>query len=184
PGLTASLNRDEFVDMVSFLTKLGTDGDFNIGPEQVARRWRYLAETDDANETVVEHGVAGIVANAEQHAWLPVYSRVSGNLALDSLPAIGDADRHQQRFRILRFDLNVTASGEIELALNAAHGVRLWVSGEPVTLESARVKLDLPRGIHPVILAVSRQERPGGDVRVTIHEPDASPGRAQVVDGP
>ncbi|MFT5108505.1 MAG: putative heme-binding domain-containing protein, partial [Pseudoalteromonas tetraodonis] len=48
PALTASLRRDEFIDLVSFLSELGKEGEYKVPRERYVRRWRVA----DANGVV------------------------------------------------------------------------------------------------------------------------------------
>ena len=47
PGLTPSLRRDEFCDLVKFMSELGREGAFKVPPQTYVRRWRILHPTDD-----------------------------------------------------------------------------------------------------------------------------------------
>ena len=52
PGLTASLRKDEFIDLMSFLSALGKEGEYKVPSGRQVRRWRVLPTSRGRYRTV------------------------------------------------------------------------------------------------------------------------------------
>ncbi len=117
-GLTAGLTRQEFIDLVRFLSELGKPGPYANNPKPLVRRWRLLNP---------------------QNSWVPAYSLVNGDL----IPYVAP----QRMASAARCDVEVTTPGKIALKLNATKGLRLTVDEKLVELKN-NVLLDLGRGVH------------------------------------
>src|SRR5690606_28399977 len=87
PNLTASLTEEEFVDLISYLSKLGTSGDFRVPPERYVRRWEAISANDDVVELITENGIQAVSINDRLRV-TPRYSMVSGALPIDELPVV------------------------------------------------------------------------------------------------
>ncbi|MEZ6107139.1 MAG: hypothetical protein R3B96_13725 [Pirellulaceae bacterium] len=127
-GTVDELTRQELVDLVTFLSRLGKVGDYSVDKRMVVRRWEGLVWTEEAHRRLnrTSHDTA---AQAEDvFLWEPVTSRVSGGLPLDEL------DRYSVHPGIpptafARFELQVTSAGNVTLDFGTAEGIALWVDG-------------------------------------------------------
>ncbi len=174
-GLADNLSREEFVDLVKFLSSLGRGGPNRHTPRKLVRTWRVLRNTAGVAHRLGADAIT--ISRLPQRHWLPLYSRVSG-----SLP-IGGLDRFAldpEGFAFLKFDIQVSSGGRIGLKLSGMDGLRLWINGEELKVKP-RVDVALPEGIHTSIVAI----KPVGEQWLTIELVEDSPaaGHARFVDG-
>ncbi|MGI9175900.1 MAG: DUF7133 domain-containing protein, partial [Rhodothermales bacterium] len=156
-GLTAQLEREEFMDLIQFLAELGESQAYSVQPGRV-RRWRVLADTEAAREALSEQGMAAAFeADPDQLTWQPQYSTVAGALPLTDVPTISYGEEGNYGFAW--FELEVPTSGIVRLGLNTPEGLSLWVDGEEVPSIGEEISLELLEGVHRVALAVNRDER-------------------------
>ena len=156
-GLTAALERDEFMDLMRFLSELGETEEF-IPESGWVRRWRALADTDGARRVLDEQGTAAVVGeNSEGLPWQERYSTVSGGLPLEDLPVITMADGRTVSFAW--FEVEVRAAGSVELAVNGTEGLSMWVDSREMAPLQEPVSLDLSEGTHRIVVAVDPEVR-------------------------
>jgi len=141
-GLTASLKRHEFVDLVAFMAALGKEGDFKAPSNAYIRKW----SIDDQ----------------------PIYSRVDGSLPADAI-----------RGKTVRFTIDVTAPGTIELRLNDTSAVRVTRDGHAENIRAERMRLTLSEGRHTLAIDVRKGRQV--PLRVEVAEVEGSAGRATPV---
>ncbi len=139
-GLADQLqSRDEFLDLVKFLSVLGKPGQFKNDESPVIRKWRVIAAADFADLP-------------DEASWSPAYSMVSGELPVDDLPT-GESV-------FARGYVNVLVAGEVQLKLNAAEGLSLWVDGKPASDLSAPIMLH--KGRRTLTFKLDRARREPG----------------------
>jgi hypothetical protein len=156
-GLTDSLTRGEFLDLVRFLSELGKSGPYAVSPRRFVRAWQTLPGTHAVSRAIAEVGPA---ADSSDPAlvWTPVYSTVAGTLPLSDVPEVpmpGSATGRQYA----RFALDVSAPGKVRLALADPSGLTLWLDGRRVE-PAESLDLDLEGGRHVVTIAVDPSRRP------------------------
>jgi len=176
-GLTDTLTRAEFVDLVRFLSELGkVGGNYTLGKERIVRRWKVL-EPGDVSAAHVRATTTGITTGDDPRLhWLPAYSLVSGSLPLEDLPAGPGVPA------IARCEVEVTTPGKAVLALNSAEGLSFWIDGRKSVGIGAEIPLDLAAGTHTLTFGVDRSRRRDG-LRCELRDAPGSPLRAQVVLG-
>ena len=174
-GLTATLDRDEFVDLVAFLSALGEEGAYRVPRARYVRRWRVLPATENT-QTRQQAGIA-FAAEASDLPWTPAYSTVAGALPLDDLPILGDAG-----YSFVQFELDVQQAGTVVLALNESDGVSAWLGAQPLEPIQQQVTLDLPAGVHRFTLAIDRATRSETPLAIELLE-EATTARAAFVRG-
>ena len=137
-GLADQLqSRAEFLDLAKFISLLGKPGPYANDERPVIRKWR-VVEAPESGELPGE--------GAE---WLPVYSRVNGELPIEDLP-MGD--------RVFaRGFVNVLVAGAVKLEINENDGLSLWIDGAPIKDLEAAVKL--ARGRHTLTFVLDRHSR-------------------------
>jgi putative heme-binding domain-containing protein len=155
-GLTASLREDEFVDLVRFLSELGKEGDFKIGPKRLVRSWQSMGSMDQAAVDHVRHvGLQALNEEAYALPWEPKTSLVSGELPLDELVT---AQKMYPWFpRIARFRLNMAEEGEVKLGFSEVKGIVLVVGSEIIKEVSAEMVVKLPAGITAICLLATKE---------------------------
>lgn len=177
-GLTDTLTRGEFLDLVRFLSELGKIGPYSVGKARVARRWQVLDVTSESG-TAAHHGnLDSLVGGNYALTWSPAYSQVSGILPLEVLPVLRTPG---SRVGLARAQLDVSTAGKIKLALNSVEGLKLWVDGTPVE-PKAEALLDFKAGVHTLTVAVDLDQRREG-LLYTLEEVPGSPARAQWIVG-
>jgi putative heme-binding domain-containing protein len=110
-GLQDSMTRQEFVDLIRFLSELGKPGPYSVPGPQVVRRWR----------TIAAPAAAARPPSADA-AWMPAYSLVSGVLPAAALP---------QGTSFVRFEIEVVEPGPVKLAMTAKPA-KVWLGEQPV----------------------------------------------------
>ena len=89
-GLTDTLTRSEFADLVRFLSELGKVGNYSVSKARLVRRWQVLEATPATTEAVRAGGLVGAIQDG-QLIWSPAYSTVAGALPVSDLPGVGPA---------------------------------------------------------------------------------------------
>ena len=103
-GLADQLkNRDEFLDLVKFVSVLGKSGEYANDESPVIRKWRVIvaAEFGDLSDSDAD--------------WSPLYSKVNGELPREDFPA--------GEFVFLRGFVNVLTPGAVRMRLNSVEGL-------------------------------------------------------------
>ncbi|MEM7384289.1 MAG: PVC-type heme-binding CxxCH protein [Verrucomicrobiota bacterium] len=140
-GLADQLqSRDEFLDLIKFLSVLGKPGDYANDESPVIRKWRVAAAADFSE------------LSSDTIAWLPAYSAVSGELPP------GDYPNGETIFA--RGFVNVLAPGEAGLQINAVEGLKLWLDGKSVADLNAPINLE--KGRRTLTFQINPTQRPAG----------------------
>lgn len=171
PGLTSGLTRDEFVDLIGFLSTIGKPGDFRVPSNKFIRYWNVLEADDDVVSEIKENGINSVVQDPESYFWKPVYSTVDGFLPNAEVPSLSDVN-----MKVVRFSIDVVGEGSIHLGLHSEN-VFAWLDSQPVSLQTDELRAEMTTGIHTIVLAVNGDE----DVKVEILEGSGASGRAQPV---
>ncbi|HEY2839899.1 MAG TPA: hypothetical protein VGJ26_12160, partial [Pirellulales bacterium] len=167
-GLVGFLTQPEFFDLVRYVGELGKPGEYAVRTQPTVQRWRYLKTTP---KDLVDHAPNPAefeqqVLNANEEEWAPAYAKVAGGLPLDEVVT---ADR---KVLFLRGEVAVTEPGEVEIKLDSAEGVTVWVNDRPLAIDNLRATLD--RGSHKVTLRVDTRERKSHDLRMVVDKPSGS----------
>ncbi len=179
-GLTDALTRQEFADLVRFLSELGKVGPYAPSKARVVRRWQTVEPTPDTMNLVRRTRLAAAVEADNPFPWSPVYTRVSGDLTLADLPRIV-VWRDTEPVSVARFNLDVTAAGAVKLKFNTTAGLTLYVGPTPTAVQPETV-VDLKPETQTVTLLVDRSKRTD-DLRVEVEDVPGSPARVAVVGG-
>ena len=176
-GLTDALTRQEFVDLVRFLSELGK-GPYLAQPGKVVRTWQTVLPTKELF-TAVTRDRLGAIATDGSLSWAPVYAMVGGDLPTADLVkwSIG-----QQPFQAAaRFQLDCTTAGKVALKVPGTTGLQAWLDGAPVDLKTETI-LTLSAGLHTVTFSVKLDERKD-PLRVELDDVKDSPARVRIVGG-
>jgi putative heme-binding domain-containing protein len=168
PGLTNSLRKDEFIDLVAFLGKLGKPGAYNISSTPYVRSWERLIGDRGEIDAVRHKGVHYPAENPTGLNWQPYTSKVDGHL-----PLYPDLTRFHNfggvNYFFLRFGLEVIEPGEAVLGLNDPKGIFLW-AGDRAISPAPETRIRFARGKHRITLAISEQDRKGVPLRIVLLE--------------
>ena len=152
-GLADQLNsRDEFLDLVRFISVLGKSGAYANDESPVIRKWRVTQASD------------GTDLPDNDAVWVPAYSMVSGELPIEDFPP-GE--------RVLaRGYVNVLVAGSVKLDMNATDGLCVWHNGNLVANPEAAITMD--RGRHSLTFA-DRSEAAKHGFACRIAKPPTTP---------
>jgi putative heme-binding domain-containing protein len=162
-GLVENLTRDELIDLVRFLGELGKVGSYQLPQARFVRRWETLVPTKDVLELVRRNRVGVAATNDPRLAWEPVYARVDGTLPLDGRPSLQGVENKFMSippYTVVRFEFDVAAAGEAELAIDDAAHLQAWLDGRSLEV-APRIRFAAVPGRHIVTLVVDRARRTG-----------------------
>jgi putative heme-binding domain-containing protein len=174
-GLTDTLTRAEFADLVRFMSELGKVGAYAPTKARLVRRWQVLASNPVTTEAVRAGGLVGAIQDG-QLIWSPAYSTVAGALPTGDLPGVGAA-----KLGVVRCQLDATAGGRVLLRLNGGKGLTLWLDRTPVEVKEA-TEVTVPPGTHTLTFAIDRRSH-GDALRVELDDVPGSPARVRVQGG-
>jgi putative heme-binding domain-containing protein len=181
PGLTAQLRRDEFLDLVKFLSLLGTTGAYEMPRDPVVRRWLVLEADRDISATLREQGM-GFAARAQGSLpWRPAYSTVAGELPLAEVPIVSYFGT--QRFRVVSFEIDVARPAAASLAVTSGSGLSVWIDGRSVDVKGDSVAAELQVGRHVVTVAVDGAVYANDTLRIGLAGPSEALPHVQFVSG-
>ncbi|HEY1191557.1 MAG TPA: PVC-type heme-binding CxxCH protein [Gemmata sp.] len=180
-GLTDPLTKQDFADLVKYLSELGkVGGNYAPSKARVVRRWQVIDPTP-ANLNAFRRARVSAAAEPDSaFTWSGAYSKVSGDLPLAELPkfTVWNDTAPQS---VLRFQLDVTTAGAAKLKFNSVAGLSVYVGNAPVEPKAETV-LDLKTGVQTVTVLIDRSKRTA-DVRIELEDVDQSPARVAVVGG-
>ncbi|WP_229321196.1 PVC-type heme-binding CxxCH protein [Larkinella knui] len=180
-GLTASLDKEEFINLVGFLSKMGESGKFRVPTARFVRRWNTVAATKELTAKIRGEGAGYLVKENAKVSFQPAYSKVSGELPVDELPVI-EANANK-RYSFVRFEIEVVSKGNVNLALNSTAGITAWVGQKPLKLTDRGIVADLPQGVHAITLAIDRSVQKDGPLTVQLLDAENSPAQTRLVMG-
>lgn len=167
PGLTSALDKQEFLDLVAFLSKLGESGSFRVPTQRFVRRWETLSGGEDDVKKIRKEGIQ-IVASNNKLGFQPNYSTVSGALPISELPLLETGI--DKRYSFARFQVEVLTPGQVSFSFNDPSGITAWADGKPLPLSSNQAGATLSQGLHHITLAVDRNARKQGPLQVQLME--------------
>jgi putative heme-binding domain-containing protein len=179
-GLADQLTRQEFVDLVRFLSELGKVGPYAPNKARLIRRWQVIEPTKDNIFQIQRARAAAVVENPNAFAWSSAYSKTSGEFPLDSLPKLV-VWQGSEPFGLVRAQLDVTTGGPVKLKVNGSAGLTLWVGPTPIEVKDETV-VDLKPGLQTLTFSVDLNKRKDG-LRVELDDVPGSPARANIVNG-
>ncbi|MDB4455769.1 hypothetical protein N9133_00815 [Akkermansiaceae bacterium] len=143
PGLTASLREDEFVDLIRFLSELGKEGEFKVGPKPIIRNWQVLQPHERTRDLIGHLGEKIFAERFEGYSWSPMVSMVSGELPTDEMPQV--LGRGRNRYGVARF--GITSDGPVVLKINETRLMHLFDGEKEIELpENGPASIELAAG--------------------------------------
>ena len=138
-GLADLLTRQEFLDLVKFMSVLGTPGHDVSAAGMVVRKWQVMDR---------DLGQANPVELDDTWSFSPAYSTVGGELPISELP--------KHRKNVVRFVIEASTPGTVTMQLNSTAGLN----------QHQRPRLEKT---HPRALSRrppdQHRDRPGGSLR-------------------
>jgi putative heme-binding domain-containing protein len=181
-GLTDTLTRSEFVDLVRFISELGKVGSpYAVGKERLVRRWMVLTDAPLARQQFGRVDFESRHMVAKRDIWRTAYSQVSGTLPVAELPVF-DTKIFPPKMTLVDFQLDVSTPGFIAIKVDPTVVCRTWQGSYPVELRGNTLTLDLKPGRHTVTLGIDGT-RPNSAVRAELVDVPGSTAQAQLVGG-
>lgn len=180
PGLTAGLEKKEFIDLVGYLSKLGQSGDFRVPNALFVRRWRAISGNKEWQAKVKQEGIGHVIKSDTKNSLLPVYSQVGGGVPLEELPVF---EAGAKQYSALQFEIEVLTEGNVELLFDSTEGITAWAGQNPLSLNGNSGGVQLSQGIHTFTVAVDRDARTAGPLSIQIQDAAASPAQVRLVMG-
>ena len=122
-GLANLMTRDEFLDLVKFISELGKPGPYAIHATPTIQRWRLMAPVpEEMARAVPDPGTfVARIRDSDPSLWIPAYGLSTGEVPLDEFAKVAGS-----RTLYLRGEVEVSAAGAIEIDLGCHHGVLAW----------------------------------------------------------
>lgn len=171
-GLASKLkNRQEFLDLVKFITQLGRPGPYATSVAQVVRRWRLrTADTPLTTADLKQFATFEKGATAD-------YSMVDGTLPASSFNL-------QKPFTQAIAFVDVTQSGNVQLKLNSIKGLKIY-QNETLIPVTESTSLTLPTGRTQFTFEIDNKTRGDLGLRAEFQKAKTKPeGRFKAVGGP
>jgi putative heme-binding domain-containing protein len=179
-GLTDSLSKQEFSDLVRFLSELGKIGPFAPNKARVVRRWQMIDPTNSNLELFRRNRISTAADPDATFTWSPAYAGVSGDLPLLELAKFSVWSNTAEQ-TVLRFQLDITTPGTVRLKLNSITGLSLFVGTTPIEAKP-EITVELSTGVQTVTAIIDRSIRRDG-LKVELDDVPDSPARVAIVGG-
>ncbi|MBP86959.1 MAG: hypothetical protein CMJ64_09610 [Planctomycetaceae bacterium] len=89
--------------------------------------------------------------------------------------------RETPQTSFVRFEVEVTTTGELQLNFGSADGLSFWVDAKPTPLQDS-MTISLGKGRHRFTLAIDRKARTT-PLRIEVNEAENSKAQFQIVSG-
>jgi len=139
-GLADLLTRQEFLDLVKFMSVLGTPGHDFSAAGMVVRKWQVLDR---------DLGQANPVELDDTWSFSPAYSTVAGELPISELP--------KHRKNVVRFVVEASTPGTVSMQVNSTAGLKAYINTSDLDLKNPT--LELSRGGHLISIEIDREVR-------------------------
>lgn len=179
-GLTAGLDKEEFVNLIGFLSKLGESGKYRVPNIRYVRKWDAVSQNADVLRKVKDEGIGYIAKGNVKLPAHAVYSKVSGDLPIEELPIIETAGK---KYSVVKFEIEVLTKGNVSLGLNGVTGVTAWVDQKPLKLSAQGTVTELPKGMHQFTMAVDASQFKQDALRIELKEGEAGAAQTRLVLG-
>lgn len=180
PGLTAGLTKEEFGNLVGFLAKLGKSGKYRVPNERFVRRWEFVVDDKAMTEKVSDEGAGYVINENAKIAFSPIYSKVSGELPIEELPVIGKSNKP---YSFVKFGVEVLSAGVVSFSMNSIAGITAWLGQKPITLSGENIVVNLPPGMHEIMLVIDRDKRRQGALKIELTDAGGSSAQARLIMG-
>lgn len=176
-GLTAGLDKQEFVDLIGYLSKLGESGKYRVPNTRFVRRWETVSGSKELTKKAGAEGLAYFIKPNAKVPYQAAYSKVAGDLPVDELPVV---DLAGKRYSLVRFEIEVLTKGNVNLAMNSTAGVSAWDGQKSLKLTENGVVADLSQGIHSITVAVDRNAYKEATLGIELKDADSAPAQTRL----
>lgn len=180
-GLAALMTREEFVDLIAFLSELGKPGPYAIRTTPSVQRWDVLKDVPAELVSRIPDTALlrseGLALDAAR--WVPAFARVSGELQLHEWTRVAGSE-----VIYLRTALDVTEPGNLKIDFASDEGLAVWIDGERVLLQGHALTAELGAGRRELVIRVDTSTRTLRSLRADLHKPPGSTIQFTPVDVP
>lgn len=181
PGLTASLEKEEFINLVGYLSKLGSSGEFRVNNEKFVRNWVAVTEAGQLKGLSLHENEHGRDLPTINKGSLPLYSKVSGGLPVEDIPVLTTSNG--SKIGVVQFEVQVLSEGDFSLGLNTSKGITIWVDDQVFRFTNTEASCQLPQGKYLVQLALDLDKMDQENLRVKVIESGDNDSRSQLLVG-
>jgi putative heme-binding domain-containing protein len=178
PGTTSELKREEFVDLVGYLSKLGEPGEYRVPTTRLIRQWDILQPDKLIEKKIRENGIEYPLKENTEMNWRPVYSKVSGELPLQNIPAISI---DSTKYSFAKFKIEVLSPGNVNISFNSSEGITAWVDQSPLKLAKGKAVMELSKGVHNFILAIEHGQQSKNTLRIQLKNAKNKPAQTRLI---
>lgn len=178
-GLTADLDKQDFINLVSFLSKLGESGKFRVPNTRFVRHWETVFAAKELTRKLKEEGVNYVAKDNAKLSLLPAYSKVAGDLPLNELPIV--EVNATKKYSFVKFDIEVLNKGNVNFSFNSTDGVSAWAGAKPLKIGQYGIVTELPQGVHTITLAIDRATNSANSLSLQLQEADTSPAQTRLI---
>ncbi|HRK35517.1 MAG TPA: HEAT repeat domain-containing protein, partial [Candidatus Hydrogenedentes bacterium] len=132
-GLADTLLRDEFTNLIRFLSALGREPNYSVGTTLRARTWRVLSDTQPAAQALQNSNFALASDASPDFNWVSAYSTAAGSLPLGDVPRLSHT-LWKGQMGLARCTLSVTGAGDVTLRVGDPKGLRMWHGNREITV--------------------------------------------------
>ncbi|AKP53399.1 PVC-type heme-binding CxxCH protein [Cyclobacterium amurskyense] len=180
-GITASLEKQEFINLVSYLSKLGSNGDFRVTNEKLVRRWKAAPDFKALSKIDGVNTWENLPGKKIVPGTKALYSKVAGDLPLGDIPVI--TDNKGKKFSLVQFEVNILKAGEFSLKLTGVDQAKVWVSGKEISLNKGTGATNLSVGKQWVNIVFDRDKAASGSLMILIEDGKANSAQSQIIVG-
>nr|MBI1228876.1 dehydrogenase [Cytophagales bacterium] len=166
PGLTAGLDRKEFVDLVGYLSKLGESGNFRVPNERFVRRWRAVSPTEELVTKINQESIDVVLKDNTRMRLQPTYSQVSGELPLSEIASI--PLKNGNLISMLQFEVEVLTAGTLQMAFSDENGIKAWAGDNPLSFTANKISPELSQGKQVITVAIDRNMHGSGSLKIEL----------------
>ncbi len=131
-GLQKLMTRQEFVDLIRFLSELGKPGAYQRSNAATVQRWKVLTQPPaELGSPAPDNQVIQTVLNAPEPAWSTIYSHFDGTVPIDEI--LGKFATAPETI-FLQGEIDVTGRGQSRLDLGSPEGLTAWLNDTPLKL--------------------------------------------------
>ena len=159
PGLTATLSKEEFIHLVSFLSQLGKEGDFKTSSRKFVRTIAVAKKMHRSSWR-----------NLKGVSYIPAYAKVDGSIPIEEKGFFPSPDK------VFKFDIEVLKEGTLTLKLSSIDGVTAnKITQEKITInnenKTAAVKVD--KGKTSIVIILNKNFK-AKDLKIEILDSETS----------
>ncbi len=180
-GLANLLTRDEFLDLVKFISELGKPGRYAIRSMPTIQRWQLMKTVpDDLTKAVPDVGeFVSKIRDSDPSVWVSVYGLSTGEVPVTEFAQLAGS-----QIVYVKGEIDVSSAGELDVDLGSTLGVNAWFDdaiAEPPGGRRRRWKVT--PGRHTITLRIDTTEKKLVPVTLGISKAAGSSAEFTVVGG-